>query len=358
MSHSQHKKKNGIPDRWTDYKSMGKRIPGTRFIAFKVPLKRSLLSRVSPSEAFGPNDLVHVLEEEKQQLGLIIDLTFTTRYYKPEDLPDSVYYVKIFTAGHEVPSDPTILSFKRAVRRFLRDNEENDKLIGVHCTHGLNRTGYLVCRYLIDVDGIEPEKAIELFNTSRGHSIERQNYIDDLQQGPKRSNDGMELEEPDQEPVQGYANQRHRNAPFAQTQVSKHHPPFRNQRPRSRDYDVPYEDSFRHPHDWGRNQGFNGGPGLLPPPPGFYPGPGLYPDPPPFMRLPHRHHPSDWDRRGPSYTPPYPVLPRYRLGGAQEGPPGAQHQPQGHQRKPRDRDRDRDRDRNRPHKHAQRDRWT
>lgn len=21
-----------------------------------------------------------------------------------------------------------------------------DKLIGVHCTHGLNRTGYLVCR--------------------------------------------------------------------------------------------------------------------------------------------------------------------------------------------------------------------
>ncbi|KAG5272760.1 hypothetical protein AALO_G00169000 [Alosa alosa] len=210
MSHSQHKK-NGIPDRWTDYKAVGKRIPGTRFVAFKVPLKQSLLSRLTASEAFGPNDLVHVLEEEKQQLGLIIDLTFTTRYYKPQDLPDSVYYVKIFTAGHEVPSDPTILSFKRAVRKFLLDNEDNDKLIGVHCTHGLNRTGYLVCRYLIDVDGIEPKKAIELFNTSRGHNIERQNYIDDLQQGPKRSNEGME--EPDQEPAQGYANQRPPNAP-------------------------------------------------------------------------------------------------------------------------------------------------
>lgn len=85
-------------------------------------------------------------------------------------------FVKIFTAGHEVPSDETILSFKRIVWRFLQDNADNgpyesvsdlfmlllcvapfymnvwfltsaaDKLIGVHCTHGLNRTGYLICR--------------------------------------------------------------------------------------------------------------------------------------------------------------------------------------------------------------------
>lgn len=91
-------------------------------------------------------------------------------------------FVKIFTAGHEVPSDKTILSFKRVVQRFLQDNSDNgplrisvrqsclggsthagemtaaplsfsvfpssnaDKLIGVHCTHGLNRTGYLICR--------------------------------------------------------------------------------------------------------------------------------------------------------------------------------------------------------------------
>ncbi|XP_066507108.1 RNA/RNP complex-1-interacting phosphatase [Hoplias malabaricus] len=190
-----------IPDRWTDYSAVGKRIPGTRFIAFKVPLKQSLSNCLSQSSAFGPFDLLHVLEKQGQELGLIIDLTFTTRYYKPQDLPDTFNYLKIFTAGHEVPSDSTILSFKKAVRRFLRENENNDKLIGVHCTHGLNRTGYLVCRYLIDVDGVDPHEAIDLFNTSRGHTIERQNYLDDLRSGPKRSNEGME--EPDQEPVQG-----------------------------------------------------------------------------------------------------------------------------------------------------------
>ncbi|KAJ8380122.1 hypothetical protein SKAU_G00009000 [Synaphobranchus kaupii] len=197
------KKNTKIPDRWMDYQALGKRIPGTRFIAFKVPLKQSLRRCLPPSEAFGPFDLVHLLEEQKEELGLIIDLTFTTRYYNPTDLPDSVPYLKIFTAGHHVPSDPNILSFKKAVYRFLQENEKNDKLIGVHCTHGLNRTGYLVCRYLIDVERMVPSEAVTLFNRSRGHPIERQSYLDDLLSGPERSNEGME--EPDQDPIRGRA---------------------------------------------------------------------------------------------------------------------------------------------------------
>lgn len=42
-----------------------------------------------------------------------------------QDVPESLLFVKIFTAGHEVPTDKTILSFKRVVRRFLRDNADN-----------------------------------------------------------------------------------------------------------------------------------------------------------------------------------------------------------------------------------------
>uniref|UniRef100_A0A8D3AX88 Tyrosine specific protein phosphatases domain-containing protein n=1 Tax=Scophthalmus maximus TaxID=52904 RepID=A0A8D3AX88_SCOMX len=107
-------------------------------------------------ESFGHWDLLDSLEHQNQDLGLIIDLTFTTRFYKLTDVPQSCSYIKILTEGHQVPSDATILSFKRAVRRFLTENQDNDKLIGVHCPHGLNRTGYLVCRYVIDVDGLDP----------------------------------------------------------------------------------------------------------------------------------------------------------------------------------------------------------
>uniref|UniRef100_A0A8C8VJJ2 RNA/RNP complex-1-interacting phosphatase n=1 Tax=Pelusios castaneus TaxID=367368 RepID=A0A8C8VJJ2_9SAUR len=184
--------KTRLPDRWTDYLPLGQRIPGTRFIAFKVPLRKSFEWRLAPEERFSPLDLIKKIGEQKEELGMIIDLTYTTRYYRPEELPKTLFYSKILTVGHEVPDNETIIKFKCAVKEFLRENRDNDKLIGVHCTHGLNRTGYLVCRYLIDVEGMEPNVAIELFNRSRGHSIERKNYIEDLQKGPIRLNHGAD----------------------------------------------------------------------------------------------------------------------------------------------------------------------
>ena len=33
-------------------------------------------------------------------------------------------------------------------------------VIGVHCTHGVNRTGYMVCRYMISKLGFAPDQAI------------------------------------------------------------------------------------------------------------------------------------------------------------------------------------------------------
>lgn len=200
------KRRSGVPDRWLDYCPMGQQITGTRFIAFKVPLKPSLNSRVPESDSFSLWDLLDHLKNQNQELGLIIDLTFTTRYYSLADVPQSCSYIKILTEGHQVPSDGAVLSFKRAVRCFLRENRDNDKLIGVHCTHGLNRTGYLVCRYLIDVDGLDAAAALELFKTCRGHRIERQNYLNDLQGGTKRSNAG--IDEPEEEAATGLSVER------------------------------------------------------------------------------------------------------------------------------------------------------
>ncbi|XP_014747572.1 PREDICTED: RNA/RNP complex-1-interacting phosphatase [Sturnus vulgaris] len=170
-----------VPERWTDYIPLGRRMPGTRFVAFKVPLKESFDQNLLPEDRFSPHDLIRKVEERKEELGLIIDLTYTTRYYGREELPPTLRYSKILTMGREIPNRKTILRFKYLVKRFLTANKDNDKLIGVHCTHGLNRTGYLVCRYLIDVEGMDPNAAIELFNKCRGHPIERTNYIQDLQ---------------------------------------------------------------------------------------------------------------------------------------------------------------------------------
>ncbi|KAL1768159.1 RNA/RNP complex-1-interacting phosphatase [Sigmodon hispidus] len=182
------KVKNLIPERWKDYLPVGQRMPGTRFIAFKVPLQKKFEAKLMPEECFSPLDLFNKIQEQNEELGLIIDLTYTQRYYKAEDLPETISYIKILTVGQQVPSNDTIFKFKCAVKEFLKKNKDNDKLIGVHCTHGLNRTGYLICRYLIDVEGMRPDDAIELFNRCRGHCIERQNYIDNLQNPRVRKN--------------------------------------------------------------------------------------------------------------------------------------------------------------------------
>ncbi|KAM4749064.1 RNA/RNP complex-1-interacting phosphatase [Rhinophrynus dorsalis] len=186
------KGKNALPDRWTEYIPVGKRIPGTRFIAFKVPLKQAFNTKLAPWQRFSPSDLIKQIESQNEELGLIVDLTCTTRYYWPGELPKNVKYAKLFTAGHEVPNDEVIYQFKCIVKQFLKENSDNDKLVGVHCTHGLNRTGYIVCRYLIDVLGMVPADAIEKFNQSRGHCIERENYLDDLTFGNMRNNAGAD----------------------------------------------------------------------------------------------------------------------------------------------------------------------
>ncbi|XP_051883422.1 RNA/RNP complex-1-interacting phosphatase-like [Pristis pectinata] len=193
-------KKNTVPDGWRGIIPVGRRIPRTRFIAFKVPLKGAISQRLTANQKFSPKDLIAKIKEQNEELGLIIDLTYTTRYYTEKDLPKSVQYQKLYTVGHEVPDDATILQFKRRVRKFLWENADNDKIIGVHCTGGINRTGYLICRYLIDVEEVDPETTIELFNAARGHKMDGAVYLADLRCGPMRSNLGIDVFDAEPEP--------------------------------------------------------------------------------------------------------------------------------------------------------------
>ncbi|KAM6130069.1 uncharacterized protein FYN12_004780 isoform 4-T6 [Phoenicopterus ruber ruber] len=184
---------------WRSLTPVGQPIPGTRFIAFKVPLKGAINQRLTPTQKFTPKDLIAAMKSLNVELGLIIDLTYTTRYYEVKDLPKSVQYKKLYTVGLEVPDNATILQFKKWVRKFLWENAGNEKLIGVHCTNGINRTGYLICRYLIDVEGWDPEAAIQAFGDARGHRMDGLVYLTDLRTQPMRSNLGMDVWDSDED---------------------------------------------------------------------------------------------------------------------------------------------------------------
>ncbi|XP_044592470.1 wiskott-Aldrich syndrome protein family member 2-like isoform X1 [Cotesia glomerata] len=165
-----------IPDRWLDYKPCGVAIKGTRIVAFKVPLADKISRYLPEHQQFTPEVLLKALPN----LKYIIDLTNTTRYYdKQELLKLGLIYKKVPVEGKRIPIQQDVLKFFRAMEQFTKDAKD-DELIGVHCTHGLNRTGYLVCRFLIQQQGWDITEAITAFEDARGHSIERENYVLDL----------------------------------------------------------------------------------------------------------------------------------------------------------------------------------
>lgn len=166
---------------------MGRPMKDTPFVSFKVPFNHYLNRNrlISSDERFYLKDLFN----QFPRLGLIIDLTKTTRYYDSQEVrQQNIQYHKIFMEGHgSIPPRHQVESFFEVVDKFkqqVRQTRSGNYLIGVHCTHGCNRTGYLICKYLVEKGGMEPRDALNLFTDSRGHAIERVAYINDIMATP------------------------------------------------------------------------------------------------------------------------------------------------------------------------------
>ena len=125
---------NRIPDGWEEISSIGGVVEGTRFIAFRAPLSwRSDWNLAKLKET--------VRAETGHELTHIIDLTHTDRYYSPSLCTSlGISHTKIHVPGHVIPDQELVDQFYRAVEAASKDEEG---LIGVHCTHGLNRSDYV-----------------------------------------------------------------------------------------------------------------------------------------------------------------------------------------------------------------------
>ncbi|XP_070170474.1 RNA/RNP complex-1-interacting phosphatase [Polyergus mexicanus] len=169
---------NSVPDRWLKYKSFGNVIEGTNILAFKVPLKDAIAKNLQPQERFTTT----ILLEAFPRLKYIIDLTNTCRYYDKKEFTNAgVKYEKIAIPGRKVPSMDLIKEFFKVMDDFMATCGDGE-LIGVHCTHGVNRTGYLICRYLIQQLGWVIQDSLKAFGDARGYPIERDIYLSALKE--------------------------------------------------------------------------------------------------------------------------------------------------------------------------------
>ncbi|KAL4218429.1 hypothetical protein ACF0H5_023164 [Mactra antiquata] len=171
--------KLGPPPRWLHCPRKGQ-IIFDKFVPFKTPLDDKYDDDVPEECRFNVNMLLESMKVHRKTIGLVIDLTNTTRFYNKDDIEaKGCKYVKMQCRGHgETPSKEQTDAFIQVCARFI--NQKPLELIGVHCTHGFNRTGFLIISYLIEQCDWSVEAAVVTYSQARPPGIYKQDYLQEL----------------------------------------------------------------------------------------------------------------------------------------------------------------------------------
>lgn len=177
---SNRDKKLGPPPRWVNCPRKGHLVQG-KFLPLKTPLDDRYNDMIPEFSVFNLDLLFGSLKTMKVKMGLLIDLTNTTRFYNSKEVEEKYdcRYVKMQCRGHgETPSMDQTQAFIQMCARFI--NQKPLEVIGVHCTHGFNRTGFLIISYLVEQFSWELQAAIQCFAQARSPGIYKQDYLQEL----------------------------------------------------------------------------------------------------------------------------------------------------------------------------------
>ncbi|KAI7799344.1 mRNA-capping enzyme [Triplophysa rosa] len=169
----------GPPPRWRNCPRRGQPVAG-KFLPMKTMLGPRYDDKVPEENRFHPSMLSNYLKSLKVKMGLLVDLTNTSRFYDRADIEkEGIKYVKLSCKGHgECPTAETTEMFIRLCEHFIEKTPT--ELIGVHCTHGFNRTGFLMCAYLVEKMDWSIEAAVAAFTQARPPGIYKAEYLKEL----------------------------------------------------------------------------------------------------------------------------------------------------------------------------------
>ncbi|KAF7269068.1 hypothetical protein GWI33_017826 [Rhynchophorus ferrugineus] len=169
-----------VPERWLHCPRKAKQLIMGKFMALKTPLNAAFDSQVPSYCRFHPKMFFDICKKNKINFGLWIDLTNTSRFYDKREIEEyGCKYVKLKCRGHgETPSERQTDDFIALVRNFISQHPLES--IAVHCTHGFNRTGFLIISYLIREMDFSVESALQEFAMARPVGIYKADYIMEL----------------------------------------------------------------------------------------------------------------------------------------------------------------------------------
>ncbi|XP_020104457.1 mRNA-capping enzyme-like isoform X2 [Ananas comosus] len=171
-----------IPQGWLDCPALGECID--KIIPSKAPLDESYNESVVPGKRYSSKQIINKLRKAGRELGLVVDLTNTDRYYSVSEFKNlGIQHRKIKCKGRDaVPDNESVNIFFNVVFQFLdrQKHSRNPKYILVHCTHGHNRTGFMIVHYLMRTHLSSVAEALHIFAQKRPPGIYKQDYIQAL----------------------------------------------------------------------------------------------------------------------------------------------------------------------------------
>lgn len=171
---------NPIPPRWLHCPRKAIKLIRNKFLAFKTPLSSKFDSQVPEECRFTIDMMMASLKSQKIKLGLWIDLTNTSRFYDKNSLEAyGCKYLKLQCKGHgETPTEEQTKTFVHVCKKFILCHPL--EIIGVHCTHGFNRTGFFIISYLVETDSTNVDAGLKEFAIARPPGIYKADYIQEL----------------------------------------------------------------------------------------------------------------------------------------------------------------------------------
>jgi len=164
-------------------KSVGKnwKTLDTALLAFKTPISGKWDQIIEEKDRFHVKDLLQEVDEMGCKLKHVIDLTENNVYYTSAQMKQAkVKYHSLPLSGKKPPSKQICEQFCEIVETQAPLLEGNE-YIGVHCTGGRNRTGFLVCYYILwKFSHLQVRHALADFEEARGFGIDKIDWIDKL----------------------------------------------------------------------------------------------------------------------------------------------------------------------------------
>lgn len=169
-----------LPNRWLNCPRKSDGVIADRFVAFKTPLDDRFDDKLPVEKQWAPETLLQLYKDKRNKLTLWIDLTNTSRFYDRRIVERfNCEYVKMQCRGHgETPNANQTRAFIEMVDAHVQNHPMD--VIGVHCTHGFNRTGFLIVSYMVDRLDYCVAAALMEFSKMRPPGIYKQDYIKEL----------------------------------------------------------------------------------------------------------------------------------------------------------------------------------